>query len=116
MQSHSPGTPFPSGTANNCSPGPSTESTECFNINHQGIKSSPKVKMMREFNLQDCCTFLKRNELERFIPQFLDAEMDGPLLISLAHPMFNESILSGMGITDKCEQIVLINLVKEHSS
>lgn len=68
-------------------------------------------KKLTSFTCKDCIAFLDANELSTFVPQFIKAEVDGPLLASLCHPSLGHSILEGMGI-DKEDWSVIVNAVK----
>ena len=69
-----------------------------------------------QYTLAKCCNFLEEHKLEMLIPQFVQAEMDGPLLVSLCNPHINNSILEGMGIINTCDKEALIKAVTEKMS
>ena len=62
------------------------------------------------YTLAKCCNFLEEHKLEKLIPQFVQAEMDGPLLVSLCIPHINNSIL---GIVNTCDKEALIKAVTD---
>lgn len=68
------------------------------------------------YKLAKCCNFLEEHKLEKLIPQFVQAEMDGPLLVSLCNPHINNFILEGMGIVNTCDKEALIKAVTDKMS
>lgn len=69
-------------------------------------------KKLTSYTCKECIDFLEVNQLSSFIPQFVEAEVDGPLLASLCHPNLGYSILEGMGI-NKVDGAVIVNAVEK---
>ena len=82
--------------------------------------SSPPCKETKlpitQYTLASCCNFLECHNLEQLIPNFVQAEVDGPLLATLCNPHINSSILEGMGIVKACDKEALIEAVKQEIS
>ncbi|KXJ11166.1 hypothetical protein AC249_AIPGENE11745 [Exaiptasia diaphana] len=57
--------------------------------------------------------FLDDNNLHLFVPKFVEAEVDGPLLASLCHPYLGASILQGMGIGGEDGEAIVEAIRKE---
>ena len=72
---------------------------------------SNNEKNITSYTCNDCVEFLEINGLESFIPQFVEAQVDGPLLASLCHPCLGNSILDGMGI-NKQGRVAIIDAIK----
>ena len=81
---------------------------------------SPPIKGTKshiaQYTLASCCIFLESHNLERFIPNFVQAEVDGPLLATLCNPHIGSSILEGMSIVDASDKEALVKAVKEEMS
>lgn len=58
-----------------------------ISIWHTRSQAIPKVKERKKvifYSCTDCVEFLESKGLASFIPQFVEAEVDGPLLVSHA--------------------------------
>lgn len=78
----------------------------------------PEVKRRKKlisYTCSNCIEFLEANGLASFIPQFIEAEVDGPLLASLCHPNLGYSILQGMGISE-LDGVAIVEAVKKEIS
>ena len=66
-----------------------------------------------QYTLANCCTLLEIHNLAQFIPNFVQAEVDGPLLVTLCNPHIGGSILEGMGIVHPSDKEAVITAVKK---
>ena len=55
------------------------------------------MKDVAHYTQAECLAFLEANNLFRLVPKFVEAEVDGPLLVSLSHPTL-AGVLSGVDI------------------
>ena len=66
-----------------------------------------------QYTLANCYTLLEMHNLAQFIPNFVQAEVDGPLLVTLCNPDIGGSILEGMGIVHSSDKEAVITAVKK---
>jgi hypothetical protein len=76
------------------------------------VGSSYKQDLQR-FTLDECCNFLTLLGLQHLKDIFQENNMDGPLLLVLAHPQLGAVMLSSMDITESDQQI-LVQGIKDH--
>lgn len=87
---------------------PTSPQYPCMHDHESEVKERKKLT---SYTLKDCIEFLEANKLTAFVPQFVESEVDGPLLASLCHPSLGYSILEGMGIS-KTDGDFIVNAVK----
>lgn len=63
----------------------------------------------------EVCTFLEKNGLAQFVPVFVEAEVDGPLLISFCNPRLGHSMLTEMGVQSMGDRVSIIEAIKKHT-
>lgn len=63
----------------------------------------------------EVCTFLEKNGFAQFVPVFVEAEVDGPLLISFCNPRLGHSMLIEMGIHSMADRVSIIEAIKKHT-
>lgn len=75
-----------------------------------------KKKNVAGYSSKECIHFLEANDLSKFVPKFIEIDVDGPLLASLCHPSFGHSILEGMGINRDDGEVIVQVIEKEMHS
>lgn len=95
------------------SPSSASSTAEYLKLNNSwpGLERKEKTKDVAHYTQAECLAFLEANNLSRLVPKFVEAEVDGPLLVSLSHPNLGASIIEGMGI-NKSDSGMLVKAIK----
>ena len=82
-----------------------------LNSSRPGLERKEKMKDVAHYTQAECLAFLEANNLFRLVPKFVEAEVDGPLLVSHRHPTLGANIIKGMGI-NKSDSGILVKAIK----
>lgn len=79
--------------------------------------ASPRVneKDIGALTQVEVCTFLERNGFAQFVPLFVEAEVDGPLLVSFCNPRLGHSMLIEMGVESMSDRLSIIEAIKKYA-
>lgn len=58
---------------------------------------------------------MERNGFAQFVPFFVEAEVDGPLLVSFCNPRLGHSMLIEMGIQSIDDRLAIIEAIKKYT-
>ena len=103
-------TPF-AVSPSSASPSSTAEYLLELNNSWPDLERKEKMKDVAHYTQAECLAFLEANNLFRLVPRFVEAEVDGPLLVSLSHPTLGASIIEGMGI-NKSNSGILVKAIK----
>lgn len=90
----------------------STSDYLAVNNSWPSLERKEKKKDVASYTQAECLAFLEANKLSRLAPRFAEAEVDGPLLVSLCHPNLGTSIIEGMGM-NKSDGERLVKAIKD---